>query len=58
MLTVTNLKQMSKWNVDQDNVKFYDNIMKNKGRIVSLDLRPYMEYLDQFGIFYTAKVKY
>ncbi len=53
MLTV-NMKQMSKWIVTQDNVKFYDSIMKNNGSVVTLDTRPYVELLTDFGIFFTA----
>lgn len=49
------LSQMKKWKVDQDNVKYYDNIMKSKGKIKTLDTRPYMEYLNDFGIFYTTQ---
>ena len=49
-----NMKQMSKWVVTQDNVKFYDNIMKNKGSVMTLDTRPYVEFLTDFGIFFTA----
>lgn len=52
-ILIINMKQMSKWKVTSDNVKFYDNIMKTKGRVVSLDFRPYMEFLNEFAIFYT-----
>lgn len=48
-----NLQQMSKWNVTEDNVKFYDNIMKSKGKVVSLDNRGYIYWLCEFNIFYT-----
>ena len=54
MLSV-NMKQMNKWNVTQDNVRFYDSIMRNKGKVVSLDYRAYMELLNEFNIFYTMK---
>ena len=53
MLTV-NMKQISKWIVTQDNVKFYDNIMKSNGTVVTLDTRPYIELLTDFGIFFTT----
>ena len=49
-----NMKQMNKWGVTQDNVRFYDHIMKNKGVIVTLDPRPYIDLLTDFGIFFTA----
>lgn len=52
-ILIINMKQMSKWKVTSDNVKFYDNIMKTKGKVVSLDFRPYMEFLNEFAIFYT-----
>ena len=48
-----NMKQMSKISVDQDNVRFYDNIMKNKGSVISLDYQPYEDMLNEFGVFYT-----
>ena len=49
-----NMTQMNRWKVDQDNVKYYDSIMKTKGKVQSLDLRPYKNFLDEFNIFYTA----
>ncbi len=48
-----NMSQMNRWNVDSDNIKFYDNIMKNKGLIVTLDGSAYVEFLNEFAIFYT-----
>ncbi len=49
-----NMQHMHKWKVDQDNVKFYNHIRKNKGQaFFTLDTRPYVEYLNEFGIFYT-----
>jgi len=54
MLRVIDLSAVQrKWKVDQDNVKYFDAIMKNDGKIVSLDYTPYIEYLNEFGIFYT-----
>lgn len=50
-----NMKQMNKWKVDQDNVKFFDNIHKAKGKVETLDSRGYKHHLDHFGIFYTLK---
>ena len=52
-MLMVNMKQMRKWEVTADNVKFYDSIMKTKGRVIALDFRPYMELLSEFGIFYT-----
>ena len=54
MLSV-NMKQMDKWNVTQDNVRFYDAIMRNKGKVYSLDYRTYMDLLNEFNIFYTVR---
>lgn len=48
-----NMSQMNKFKVYSDNVKFYDNIMKFKGKFYTLDARPYMEVLNEYGIFYT-----
>ena len=49
-----NMKQMHKWNVDSDNVRFYDQIMKTKGKVVTLDARGYVEFLTEFNIFFTV----
>jgi len=51
-----NMSQMNRWKVDQDNVKYYDSIMKTKGKVQSLDLQPYKNFLDEFNIFYTASL--
>lgn len=48
-----NLSQMKKWKVTSDNVKFYDSIMKLKGKIITLDKRPYIELLCEFNIMFT-----
>ena len=45
---------MAKWDVTQDNVRFYDHIMKNNGSVMTLDSRSYIELLTDFGIFFTA----
>lgn len=52
-----NMTQMKKWKVDQDNIKYYDNIVKNKGKISTVDVRPYEEYLNGFGIYYTKTMR-
>lgn len=49
-----NMNQMNRWVVDQDNVKFFDNIMKSKGKVMTLDSRPYINFLTEFNIFFTA----
>lgn len=51
-----NMKQMK--SIDQskigdDNIKWYNNIMKNKGKIVSLDYRGYIDFLNEMNVFYT-----
>jgi len=42
-----NMKQMARWNVDSDNVKFFDVIQINKGSFFTLDSRPYVELLNE-----------
>lgn len=54
-LLSVNMKQMSKFKVDADNIRVYDHIMKNKGKVSTLDARSYIEQLNEFGIFYTFK---
>jgi hypothetical protein len=49
-----NMNQMNKWKVFQDNVSWYNSIMKNNGKFSTLDMRPYIELLNEFGIFYTS----
>jgi len=51
-----NMKQMSKWNVTSDNVKYFDIIQVNKGKFFTLDSRTIQELLNEFGIFYTFKI--
>ena len=51
-----NMKHMSKWKVDQDNIKAYNHIMQNKGNVQTLDTRSYEDHLNHFGIFYTKRV--
>lgn len=56
MILFANLKQLkSKLNlVDSDNIKLFDHLMKNKGKIFSLDLRSYIEFLNDINVFYTV----
>ena len=48
-----NMKQINRWKVDSDNVKFYNHIVSNKGSVMTLDARGYVEFLIEFNIFYT-----
>lgn len=53
-----NLKQLKKLPLDKinvDNVRIYDNLIKNKGKIVTLDERPYIDFCCENNIFYTQK---
>lgn len=52
-LISVNMKQMGRWKVTADNVRFYDAIMQNKGKFHTLDDRPYVDWLNEFNIFYT-----
>ena len=52
-----NLQQMKKWRVYSDNVRFYDAIMRTGGTVLTLDARPYVDLLCEFGIFYTLERK-
>ena len=48
-----NMVDMKKFNVCSDNVRVFESIKKNKGSFFTLDTRPYVEELNEFGIFYT-----
>ncbi len=50
-----NMKQMGRWVVTADNVREYDSIMRTKGIVCTLDSRPYVDSLQEFGIFYTRE---
>jgi hypothetical protein len=52
-LLSVNLAQMKKWKVYSDNIRYYDAIMAAKGKLHVLDVRPYMDNLNDFSIFYT-----
>jgi hypothetical protein len=47
------MNQMSNWKVDSDNIRYFDSIMKTKGKVSTLDARTYVEFLCEFNIFYT-----
>ncbi len=53
-----NMRQMSRWTVDQDNIRYFDSIQRTGGVVVTLDPRPYVNLLDGFGIFYTLTGAY
>lgn len=48
-----NMKQMKKWNVTEDNVKWFDSIMKTKGSVITLNPQQYVDLLCEFGIMFT-----
>ena len=48
-----NMKQMYKWKVYQDNVTWFENIIIRKGKIITINAQPYIEWLNEFNIFYT-----
>lgn len=48
-----NMKQMHRWNPDFDNIRFFGNIHRGNGTVLTLDARPYVEFLNEFSIFYT-----
>jgi hypothetical protein len=52
------MKQIKQWKVNQDNVKFYNSIVCENGRVLSLDYRPYVEFLTKFGILFTVSGMY
>lgn len=57
-MLIANLKELKKIDInliDEDNVKFYDNLMKNKGKILSLDYTGYINFLCDVGVFYVLK---
>ena len=53
MLLSINMLQMKRWQVNQDNVRYFDNIYKAGGIFQTLDPRPYVDLLCGFCIFYT-----
>lgn len=53
-----NMRDMKKWRVYSDNVKFYNNIVKNDGVFIPLDSRPYVDLLTEYGINFTLSGAY
>ena len=49
-----NISEMYKWNVTSDNAPYFDSIMRTNGIVQSLDVRPYQEFLTDFGINFTS----
>ena len=54
MFLPVNMKDMKKFNVYSDNIRIFDQIHKNNGHIETLDVRPYVEILTDFNIFFTV----
>ena len=57
MLSV-NMKQfkaISPAIIDSDNVRVYDNIVKFNGKLLSVDYKPYIEFLMANNVFFTLK---
>ena len=50
-----NMSHMNRWQVTSDNVRWFDSIMRTKGIVVTLDSRPYVDFLNEFNIFYTLE---
>ncbi len=50
-----NMRQMNRWQVTSDNVRWFEAIHGAHGKFVTLDTRPYVEWLNSFNIFYTIK---
>lgn len=44
-----------KWSVYQDNLIVYEKIVLTNGRLWVLDARPYVDWLQEFCIFYTYR---
>lgn len=43
-----------KWKYYSDNVKYAEAISINKGKFTTLDVRPYVELLTEFGINFSC----
>ena len=50
-----NMKQMGRFNVTSDNVRWYENIIATNGKFFTLTPDVYRDLLCEFGIFYTAR---
>jgi hypothetical protein len=52
-MIIVNMKQINRWKVTEDNVKWYDHIVRSNGKILTLDEKSYIDLLCEFNIFYT-----
>lgn len=43
-----------RWTVDAGNVWCFDALVRGRGEVFTLDVRPYVELLTDFGICFTA----
>jgi hypothetical protein len=43
-----------RWRVDSSNVRYFDALVRGQGEVFTLDVRPYVALLTDFGIFFTA----
>lgn len=46
-----------KWKTFSDNVRLADNISNTHGTFFTVDVTPYLEWLNRFNIFYTFTEK-
>ena len=53
---LSELKRKARGKIDMDNVKFYDNLVKSCGKLYTLDKRPYVDFLCELNVNFTAKV--
>lgn len=52
ILHIPYYKKIDKSLVNQDNIKFFDNIVKNKGVIMSLDVQSYIDFCLENNIYF------
>lgn len=50
------LKRKARNKIDMDNIRFYDNLVKSCGKLYTLDKRPYVKFLCDLNVNFTAKV--
>jgi len=44
------------WVVTEDNVRYYNNIIKNNGSVQTLDYRPYVDLCSEFDIPFKVNI--
>ena len=50
-----NFKQFQEnWYTYEDNVKYFEALSEGRGEVNTLDARPYIQWLTDFNIFFTA----